>query len=94
MCDLWTKLGISHCAGQCIERMGLRGAMLLSITLTIDTKTGVCLPMNMWSIMHNGRYIVIRCTQQVNSVFSQDKHRCITNSRLMLNRAYLGPGPV
>lgn len=32
--------------GQWIERMGSRGAKLLSITRTIDTKTGVCLPMN------------------------------------------------
>lgn len=65
--------------------------LLLSITATIDTKTGVCLPMNMWSIMHNTRAI-IRCIQQVNSIFSQDKHTCITNSRFELNRAYLGTG--
>lgn len=69
-----------------------RGVMLLSITPTIDTKDGVCLPMNIWNniTIADANIIHAHDAQQVNITFSQDNLTCLTNSRLKINRACLG----
>lgn len=64
-----------------------RGVMLLSITPTIDTKPGVCLPMNKKNIMHNSQRYGNKVHNRLTAFSSQRKMLCITNLRLVLNRA-------